>query len=301
MLVLEHARLIDGTGRTPVDDATIVIEGPRIIRAEPDAHYRGRARVFDVRGLTVLPGLIDAHVHFGGFVVDDPDWEFTYRSILPFFLDYARSFKKRRTLAIGNGTTTVRSAGDNHPQILRLRDRIDTGKLPGPRIIAVGPILTAPGGHPAGTIYKSNRYVVEHATRQVDGTDAARAEVRQLASDGVDQIKAVYGDVNPFDLEHPVPKLKQQILQALVEEAHQQGLPAMVHVGKPEDAIEAVAAGADSIEHGILPGASSAECPAELIALMRDRRTYFVPTLSAAWAMKSVYPDALKHAMRPAS
>ena len=72
----------------------------------------------------------------------------------------------------------------------------------------------------------------------------------------------------------------------------------MVHVGKPEDAIEAVAAGADSIEHGILPGASSTECPAELIVAMRNHGTFFVPTLTAAWAMKREYPDALTHTMR---
>jgi len=298
MLVLTSARLIDGTGGSPVDDATIVSDGSRVIAAGPDANYPSDAQVLDVRGLTVMPGLIDVHVHFGGFVVDDPDWQFTYWSIFPFFLDYTRGFRKRRDLAIRNGVTTVRSAGDNHPHILRLRDRIDAGNLIGPRIAASGPIFTAPGGHPAGTIYKNNRYVVEHATRQVDAADAARAEVLRLASDGVDQIKAVYGDVNPFDLEHPVPKLEQHVLQALVDEAHHQGLPAMVHVGKPEDAIEAVAAGADSIEHGILPGASSAECPPELIVSMRNRGTFFVPTLTAAWAMKRVYPDALKHAMR---
>jgi len=149
-----------------------------------------------------------------------------------------------------------------------------------------------------GTIYKNNRYVLEHATRQVDAVDAARSEVQCLASDGADHIKAVYGDVNPFDLEHPVPKLQKHVLEALVDEAHHQGLPAMVHVGKPEDAIDAVAAGADSIEHGILPGASSAECPAELIVAMRNRGTFFVPTLTAAWAMKRVYADALSHAMR---
>lgn len=132
----------------------------------------------DLAGLTVFPGLIDAHAHFGEFVIDDPDGQFTYRSILPFFLDYARGFKVRHDPAIRNGVTTVRNAGDNPPQILQLRDRIDAGQLVGPRIVAAGPISTAPGGHPAGTIYKNNRYVVEHATRPVDDADAARVEVQ---------------------------------------------------------------------------------------------------------------------------
>ena len=298
MLALRHAHVIAGTGGAALKDATIVIDGSVIQAVAPDALVPNEAHVLDLRGLSVLPGLIDAHVHLGGFVVDDPDWQFTFRSALPFFVDFARDFKRRRMLALENGVTTVRSAGDNHPQILGLRDRVDAGRRVGPRIIAVGPIFTAPGGHPAGTIYKSNRYVVEHATRQVDDPDEAREEVQRLASDGVDQIKTVYGGANPFDVDHPVPKLQLRVLHALVDEAHRCGLPAMVHVGAAQDAIEAVSAGVDSLEHGILPGADSSECPAELPAAMSDRGTFFVPTLAAAWAMKRTFPDALGNTMR---
>jgi len=297
MLALKHAHVIDGTGGAPLEDATIVIDGSAIQAVASDAFVPSEAQVLDLLGLTVLPGLIDAHVHFGGFVVDDPDWQFTLWSAIPFFLDFARDFKRRRTLALENGVTTVRSAGDNHPQILRLRDRVDAGKRVGPRIIAVGPIFTAPGGHPAGTIYRNNRYIVEHATRQVDDADGARAEVHRLATDGVDQIKAVYGAANPFDMDHPVPKLRLSVLRALIDEAHRCGLPAMVHVGTANDAIQALSAGADSLEHGILPGADFSECPDELTAAMSDRGTCFVPTLSAAWAMKRMFPQALENTM----
>lgn len=297
MIALTHARLIDGTGDAPVDDATVVLDGPRIYAAARDAHFPDDAEVSDLRGLTVLPGLIDAHVHFGGFVIDDPEWRFTYWSVFPFFLDYLGGFRKRRNFAIENGVTTVRSAGDNHPHIIQLRDRIDRGKLIGPRIIAAGPIFTAPGGHPAGTIYKNNRYVIEHATRQVETDTAARAEVRCLAAEGVDVIKGVYSDVNPFNLDHPIPKLDLPVLQAIIDEAHKQGLRSMVHVGNARDALEATMAGADSIEHGILPGASCSQCSAELVAEMQERGTSFVPTLAAAWAMTSTYPDALTFGM----
>jgi len=298
MLTLRHAHVIDGTGGAPLEDAAIIIDGSVIQAVASNAPVPGEAQVLDLRGLSVLPGLIDVHVHFGGFVVGDPEWRFSYWSAFPFFLDAMRGFKKRRTLALGSGVTTVRSAGDNHPQILRLRDRIRTGKLVGPEIVAAGPIFTAPGGHPAGTIYKNNPYVVEHATRQVDEPDEARAEVERLASDGVDQIKAVYGGANPLDPAHPVPKLKLGVLQALVAEAHRCGLPAMVHVGTAEDAIEAVSAGADSLEHGLLPGAESLDCPVELVNAMLDHGTTLVPTLTAAWAMKRPFPDALGNAMR---
>lgn len=297
MLALVNARLIDGTGSEPVEIAAIIIEGERIREVGRGTGYLQGAQGIDVKGMTVMPGLIDCHLHLGGFVTDKPDWQFSFFDILPFFVDYFRNFALRRKLAIENGVTTIRSAGDNYPHIIKLRDKIQSGKLIGPRIVAPGPIFTAPGGHPAGTIYKRNRYIVEHATRQVSDPETARVEVRKLAEGGVDCIKAIYDDIDLMDLTNKLPRLSFDVLKAIVDEAHQQNLRAMVHTGRLDEVRDAVDAGADSIEHGILPG-GLAEYNDELVQTMLDKGTYYVPTLCAPWAFRATYPEALYKAQK---
>lgn len=301
MLVLTNARLIDGTGREPVENATVVIAGDRIVELGRQERYGKGTTVIDLEGSSVLPGLIDCHLHLGGFVIDEPGrlvGEFHLRDSLSFMLDYWRDFARRRKLAIENGVTTIRSAGDNYPHITKLRDKITAGKLTGPRIFAAGPVFTAPGGHPAGTIYKRNRYIVEHATRQVSNTMGAREEVKKLAEGGVDCIKAVYSKTNPMDLGHEVPQLALDVLRAIVDEAHMHDLRMMVHTGNPNETRDAVGAGADSIEHGILPGANCSEFAADVIELMLEGGTYYVPTLAIAWANRNTYPDLFSDSMK---
>ena len=304
-VVLKNATLIDGTGRAPMKDVTVAVTGNRIASVGTGDDAPAGATVIDLKGLTVMPGLIDCHIHLGGFVIDDPDWQFSALSFAPsfasFLWDYFRDFAKRRRLALDNGLTSFRSAGDNHPHILRLRDRIASGSLRGPRIFAPGPIFTAPGGHPAGTIYRRNRYVVEHATRQVSEPSAARDEVRKLAEEGVDCIKAIYCDQNLMDLENRLPKLAPDVLAAIIDEAHRHGLRTMIHTGNPDDTRDAVRAGTDSIEHGILPGTDATAFPEDTLSMMADSGAFYVPTLAIAWANRQKFPElfaAAKDAVR---
>ena len=294
MLALTNARLIDGTGREPIENTAVVIDGNRIENVGPVTDYPANTQVIDLRGLTVMPGLIDCHLHLGGLTIDQPGkaiGKVSLRDMASFFWDYSRGYAHRRRLAIENGLTTIRSAGDHYPHIIRLRDKIASGKLSGPRIFAPGPTITAPGGHPAGTIYRGNRYIVEHAVRQIADVNTAREEVRKLAEGGVDCIKAIYSDVNPVDTTQKVPKLSVDVLEALADETHRHNLRLMVHTGTPQESMDAVKAGADSIEHGILPGAISFDFNDDLVKTMLDKGTYFVPTLAIAWANKDAYPD----------
>lgn len=294
MLALKNLKLIDGTGHSPSDNRTIIIDGNRIGSVGPIKIYPENTHIVDLRGLTVLPGLIDCHLHLGGLTIDQPGkaiGKVSFIDMASFFWDYLRSYAYRRRLAIENGVTTIRSAGDHYPHIIRLRDKIAAGKLSGPRIFAPGPTITAPGGHPAGTIYKGNRYIVENAVRQIADVNTAREEVRKLVEGGVDCIKAIYSNLNPMDTTQKIPRLSPDVLEALADETHRHDLRLMVHTGTPEESMDAVKAGADSIEHGILPGANSFDFNDDLIKMMLDKGTYFVPTLAIAWANKDTCPD----------
>jgi len=294
VLALKNLGLIDGTGHDPIENMAILIDGNHIKSVGPIDIYPENTRTVDLRGLTAMPGLIDCHLHLGGLTVDRPGkaiGKVSLKDMASFFFDYSRNYAHRRRLAIESGLTTIRSAGDHYPHVIRLRDKIAAGKLSGPRIFTPGPIITAPGGHPAGTIYKGNRYIVEHAVRQIADVNTAREEVRKLVEGGVDCIKAVYSDINPMDTAQKVPKLSLDVLEALADETHRHNLRLMVHTGTPQESMDTVKAGADSIEHGILPGASSFDFNDDLIKMMLDKGTYFVPTLAIAWANKDTYPD----------
>jgi len=294
MLALTNARLIDGTGHGPIENMAIIIDGNRIKNIGLVTGYPDNTNVIDLRGLTVMPGLVDCHLHLGGLTRDQPGkaiGKVSFIDMASFFWDYFRNYAHRRWLAIENGVTTIRSAGDHYPHIIKLRDKIAAGKLVGPRIFAPGPTITAPGGHPAGTIYKGNRYIIENATRQIAEVSSAREEVRRLVGGGVDCIKAIYSDINPMDITHKVPRLSLDVLEALADEAHQHNLRLMVHTGSPKETMDAIKAGADSIEHGILPGGDSTEFEDDLVKMMLDKGTFFVPTLAIAWANKDAYPD----------
>ena len=298
MFVLSNGTLIDGTGRKPIQKAIVVIKGNRVEHVGSRIQYPKDANVIDLQNLTLMPGLIDCHLHLGGLTVDKPGkaiGKVSFIDMASFFWDYLRNYAHRRRLAIENGVTTIRSGGDLYPHIIRLRDKIASGRLSGPRIFAPGPTITAPGGHPAGTIYKGNRYIIENAIRQIADVNNAREEVRRLAEGGVDCIKAIYSDIDPMNITHKVPKLSLNVLEAIADEAHQHNLRLMVHTGSPKEAMDSVKAGADSIEHGLLPGGDSTEFDDELVRIMLDRGTYFVPTIAIAWAYKETYPDVFSN------
>ena len=294
MLILTNGTVIDGTGRETIKQGTVVINGNRFEYVGPRIEYNADAKVVDLHNLIVMPGLIDCHLHLGGLTIDKPGREIgkvSFMDMVSFVWDYLRNYDHRRQLAIDNGVTTIRSAGDLYPHIIKLRDNIIAGKLSGPRIFTPGPTITAPGGHPASTIYKSNRYISENAIRQISDVSIARDEVKRLVEGGVDCIKAIYSDIDPMNINHKVPRLSLDVLDGLADEAHQYNLKLMVHTGNSTEVMDAVKAGADSIEHGILPGGNPIQFNDELVRLMIDRGTYFVPTIAIAWAYKEVYPD----------
>ena len=276
MLVLRGGTLIDGTGRAPLRDATIVIEDGRVeaLTTGAAATWPSSAEVLDVSGMTILPGLIDCHDHlaFHGYELASR-WELNE----PGSTRHLRTARViGRTLAMGY--TTVRDAGGLDAGF---RAAIDEGLLRGPRLLSAVAIISpiggigdrvSPSGHeclvPADpALPRGVANGVEDVRRVVRLMVRAGAEVIKCATTGGASSRAGHGPRDPaFDADE---------MRALVDEAHAQGRKVMCHaLGGPGLRL-ALEAGVDSIEHGCYLD----EDP-ELIPMMAERRTFFVPTLT---------------------
>jgi imidazolonepropionase-like amidohydrolase len=269
-LMIRAARLIDGTGGPPLMPGMVLVDGNRIVAVGPDLEVPPGARILELGAATMLPGLIDVHVHLGGPMVDDPD-DFGVGAFLGSYWDQFRHLRVRRRTALEYGVTTVKSLGETYlPWTLELRRKLLEGELEGPRLLIVGPIFTAPGGHPVGNL-GGNPWLIENGTRQVDDPAQARIEVARLDSAGVDAIKVVYS-AGRFG---GVPKMSYEVLEAIVAEAHEHGLRVVAHVATPDEIREAVEAGVDGVEHG-----TQFELDPAILERMVADGVFYVPTLT---------------------
>ena len=231
--VINGATLIDGTGRQPLVNAVILVEGERIkaVGVQGKIKVPRHARVIDARGKFITPGLIDCHCHMemvglGSLVDLPPEWD-TTENRLQLTLINAR-------LDLLSGVTTVRDLGSTNV-LSQVREEINSGNHLGPRIIAAGHQLVKrkPGA------YMDKTFV------EYDGPEDARQKVRQEVALGADWIK--------IRLTHrpvrPLPSAEE--MRAIVEEAHRLGRHVAVHTDVPDDeAVQlAIDAGVDSIEH----------------------------------------------------
>jgi len=276
MLVLRGATLIDGTGRPPVRDSTIVVEDGRVesVTAGAAGTWPASAEVVDVAGMTVLPGLIDCHDHLASHGYElATRWELNE----PGSTRHLRTARViERTLAMGY--TTVRDAGGLDAGF---RAAIDEGLMKGPRLLTAVAIISPIGGigdrvSPSGhdcvvaadpALPRGVANGVEDVRRVVRLMVRAGADVIKCATTGGASSRAGHGPRDPaFDADE---------MRALVDEAHALGRRVMCHaLGGPGLRL-ALEAGVDSVEHGCYLD----EDP-ELIAMMAERGTFFVPTLT---------------------
>jgi imidazolonepropionase-like amidohydrolase len=210
--------------------------------------------VVDIAGMTVLPGMLDCHVHL--FLSGALD-AMTNRDI-----DVAAAAERAAT-HLRSGVTTVRDLGGPTPEIFALRDRIAAGELAGPRVLAAGPIVTVPDGHGCfmGALVSNRTELVE--------------AVRRLAGQGADCVKiAVSGGVSTPTSDLFAVQFSEPDLRAGVEAAHALGLRVAAHASNAEAIRIAAAVGIDSVEHAVMID------DAALDALVAGT-TVLVPTLTA--------------------
>jgi imidazolonepropionase-like amidohydrolase/predicted enzyme related to lactoylglutathione lyase len=267
-IVIKNVRVIVGNGQV-LPSATVVLKDGRIETIATEAVNISNAQVIDGTGKSLMPGIIDSHLHI--FYSFDQG-EAAYRSLLENQVPVQmKNFLKY-------GVTTIKSMDDPLNIVLELRQQLQDKKIQGPRLLVVGPNFTAPDGHPALTLTANDPWLRKEMVVEVDNPEAAREKVRELASKKVDAIKLIYqgGEMETFDKPVVVQKLSKDVMQAIIDEAHKQNLRATVHVWYEQDAIDALEAGADGIEHGLINASLTSD---RLPQLLNEKKAFFVPTL----------------------
>ena len=268
--LVENGRIFVGNGKV-IENGGVLIKSGKIAEvyegASPDAKSVNAEKI-DAAGKTVLPGLIDMHVHLGasGGFYDD-----TSKMADP------KNLERELAAYLYCGVTAVRSTGDQLDQMIKSRQKFGSGEKLGAELFFCGPLFTAEGGH--GTEYAKYMPETMRATflgqfvRIPKSPEEARAQVDDLANKGVNAIKGV--------LEAGVPdyrfnRMDVNLLRVVAEEAHSKSLPVAIHTGNAHDVDDAISVGANSIEHGSYID----EISDAAIAEMKTHSIAFDPTLS---------------------
>lgn len=264
MLTFTNARLIDGTGAAPRDAVTVTMDDGRIsgIGRPGEIQPPAGATVIDLQGRTLLPGLIDAHVHLSSLALPQPEMQ--TRDLAPDLQAYGLTFVSRKMLE--GGITTARDAGSYGRSLFTLRQAIDLGLCAGPRLVLCGQIVaaTSPGGRAFAGMY-----------READGPDDMRKAVREQIRQGADFIKVMStGALTVADEDINPAQVTLEELQAVVSEAHRMGFKVASHAEGLDGIRLSVEAGVDTVEHGEM----GYRAP-EVLAAMAEKGMILVPTL----------------------
>ena len=272
-MAIVGGRIIDGYGGPVIENGVILVAGDRIISVgrEGELKVPAGATVIDANGHTVMPGLIDMHVHL--HLVGHGDykrWDDLYGT-----RDAAVVMPIAAHQLLMAGVTTARDLGARLDDILTVKRRIAAGEIPGPRLFVTGPFIQ----HQAYERY-------EEAFRWgVTGADDARKKVTQLLDAGVDMIKLIDQD-----------QMTEAEVAAVVETTHKRGKPVVAHAHRMEEIRIGLRFNVDNFEHtglGTAPG-----YPDDVLQKLRERNSslYWTPTISPLYTMYftgSIFPERI--------
>ena len=281
-LWLTNARLFDGTGAPVREGAAVLVEDGVVaaVGSAGDGVPEG-ARVIDLGGRTLLPGLIDAHAHVYPHVPEpapgaEPMWPGTGAHFL------AADLRE----ALRMGITTIRDVGSYYDIVFEVRQAIRYGAMRGPRLLTCGRIIsaTAPGGRWFTGMY-----------READGADDVRRAVREQIRRGADFVKVMTTGARSVELEDPNPaQMTREEIATIVDEAHRMGYRVAAHAEGLEGTEIAIETGIDTIEHGMYLNQRP-----DLLERMAASGQFLVPTLGCFYgvagdAAPGAGPDGLE-------
>lgn len=272
---LIHAgRVIDGVSDTVKTNQTVVVDAGKITAIE--SGFRPPAagdRVIDLKSGTLLPGFFDMHVHLTSEYSKTAEID-NYKQNEGDVAIEGVVFADRTLLA---GFTTVRDLGDEYRASIALRNAINAGLVPGPRIIAAGKAIGTTGGHADPTNGWARKFPADPGPDDgvINSVDDARKAVRQRYKEGSDTIKiTATGGVLSIAKNGQNPQFTEEEIRAIVATARDYGFKVAAHAHGAEGIKRAVRGGVDTIEHGTF-------MDDEGMKLMKERGTYYVPTISA--------------------
>ena len=293
-IALVGGTLIDGNGGTPVQDSCLLVRGREITAAGPRTQIGipDDACVYNVAGKTVLPGLIDAHVHLRSYAGAERS-DFYLWSQVTFAEEQVLHAAKNARRALEAGFTTLRDAAGARLEVA-VKHATDQQLLDGARVVVAG-FVGMTGGH--GDLF-TPAAIDRRPFLVADGVDECRRLVRSYARDGVDWIKiCTSGGVLSLGDESDWRNYTLEEIRVIVDESHALGKRVAAHAHTRAGVRQALEGGVDSIEHG-------SSLDAELIGRMLDQGTWLCPTLSVseqihAYGRERGLPDAVlaKNAM----
>lgn len=285
-IVIKNVHIIVGDG-SELKNQSVYIKNNRIEKITSETLDLKNVQVIDGTDKTLMPGLIDSHVHIQG--INNRSDEDSNR----FLAETVPEIFSERILPYG--ITTVKDLCAPRRFIYKLRDKINSGEITGPELLAVGPNFTAPDGHPASTLGGDNPWIRKELADEVSSPEEVSVAIAKLKAAGVDFLKLTYqgGDYWYFDKKLEIAKLDKPLMEQVIREGKENGLKTTAHVFYKEDVRDLLNAGIYGVEHGVLDEVLSPDD--DLIKLWKESGAYFVPTVNAMTYEKD--PNRLKNSI----